>query len=420
MDAIILILKIVIGTLLGTEVLIMLGYLLTVIYEATLKSSDIKTAEQMAEGEVFDKKNKALTEACGYVEDIFKWIENGGEKSFRYKTGYILDKRLDATAEVLKRNGITRSLRFVSMKIKQTDSGKNCRKWDQFGKEWMGFEIHGAVIEEYKKRSNGEVVFHKYYPRVDLFFSLSRRLQTKEKNKSHEKDKWGRKIDKKDEYYSDKKLKYCPSCGAELPQNLKDATCPFCESTIFSDYYDWQVESLEIVPFKRKVRGTIWWIIYAFNKRKTGQLVINKIKEKIVRFSENDFRQDMYESCLDEAGTGETIDMFFGPVKVTSVKNTDTDTIIETKFPVTSISIINVSSALQVVTDTKNVSRTYKRVRYPDRFHKDDAVISAEKKCPSCGGAFAPDDNGNCTYCGTYLFRDNVKWIQVHTDHLAK
>ena len=413
MEALFLILKIFIGIFLATEVLIMLGYLLTVIYEASLKSTDIKNAEKMAEGEVFEKKNKSITEACSYVEDVFKWMENGGEKSFRYKTGLVLDKRLDATASVLNRNGITRSLKLVSMKTKKTDSGKDCRKWDQYGKEWMGYEIHSAAIEEYKRKSDGEVIFRKYYPRVDLFFSVSRRLQKKEKNKSLEKDKWGRKIDKTDKYYSEKELKNCPSCGAELPQNLKDVTCPFCESTIFSDYYDWQVESLEIVPFKRKVRGTIWWIIYAFNKRKPGQLVINNNKEKIVRFSENDFRQDMYESCLNDAVEGDTVDMFFGPVKITKVKNTDTDTIIEAKFPVTSICIKNTSSEPQIVSSTKNISRAYKRVRYPDKFHKDGAVISAEKKCPSCGGAFAPDDNGNCTYCGTYLFRDNVKWTQA-------
>ena len=85
----------------------------------------------------------------------------------------------------------------------------------------------------------------------------------------------------------------------------------------------------------------------------------------------------MYESCLNDAVEGDTVDMFFGPVKITKVKNTDTDTIIEAKFPVTSICIKNTSSEPQIVSSTKNISRAYKRVRYPDKFHKDGAVISA-------------------------------------------
>ncbi|MCR5701023.1 MAG: hypothetical protein K6G76_02625 [Lachnospiraceae bacterium] len=59
------------------------------------------------------------------------------------------------------------------------------------------------------------------------------------------------------------------------------------------------------------------------------------------------------------------------------------------------------------------VAATFTRVRYPNRFRNEDAVVSAEKMCPNCGGAFTPDEKGNCKFCGKFLFRDNVKWKRV-------
>ena len=61
----------------------------------------------------------------------------------------------------------------------------------------------------------------------------------------------------------------------------------------------------------------------------------------------------------------------------------------------------------------KDYKATFTRVRYPNRFRKEDAVVSQEKMCPTCGGPFTPDKKGNCKFCQTFLFKDNVKWKQI-------
>lgn len=61
--------------------------------------------------------------------------------------------------------------------------------------------------------------------------------------------------------------------------------CPYCGSTIFSDYYDWQLESLEIEPEHLKLRGFIGWMIIVLASGGNGSRVKKRTKQKIVRFS---------------------------------------------------------------------------------------------------------------------------------------
>ena len=133
-----------------------------------------------------------------------------------------------------------------------------------------------------------------------------------------------------------------------------------------------------------------------------------------MRFSENDFRQDVYESFLVHEKNENLIDMWLGELDIRKINNTDKDTLISIKVPVYRVYIEKDGTGKSLIHSTKqNEWATFTRMRYPNRFRKEDAVVSKEKSCPTCGGAFTPDDNGNCRFCGTFLFKDNVKWKRI-------
>lgn len=399
--------------LIVAEGLVVLAYLLVMVYNAYMKPYNIKSARNLPDGEVFEKEKKSVKSSAEYIEDILSLYEKPDVVKTRYRMGNNLYQRVNATREILNRNGIIRKIRLVSVGVEKTDKGQMFRKWDQGGKEWRAAEISAAMTEEYIESNSGRILLNNYYPSVRVRYSMSRRIKAEDRENANRKDKWGRKIEIKEPLYEGEKLKNCPSCGAELPDDLKDVVCPYCNSTIFSDYYDWQVESLEIEPKKPVLRGFIGWCIYIMNSKAISFGVNNKKKTKIVRFSENDFRQDVYESFLSDERADNLVDMWLGSMDIKSIKNTEKDTIINIRVPVYRIVLDGTQGSYTIKSDIRDVKAAFTRVRYPNRFRKEDAVVSAEKMCPTCGGAFTPDDKGNCKFCGTFLFMDNMKWRRI-------
>lgn len=396
------------------DVLLALGYVVVSLLRIYEKNGNIRSAGDLPEGEIFEKNKKSVKNICEYIEDVIRLYEGTDRKDTRCRVGANLHQRINAVREKLADNSIERRIRFVNVNVENTDKGQNLRRWDQGGKEWRVGEVYAVMTEQYIDKGSGNVLSDNYYPNVRIRFAMSRRLKAEDKAGSAKKDKWGRKIESKEILYENERLKCCPSCGAELLGDLKDVTCPYCNSTIFSDYYDWQIESLEIEPRKMMVRGIIGWLIYYNNHKAIGSGVKNNEKAKVVRFSENDFRQDVYESFLADEKNDNFIDMWLGELDIRKVKNTDKDTLINVKVPVYRVHLEKDSTGKALIRSTKHEERaTFTRVRYPDRFRKENAVVSKEKSCPACGGAFAPDDNGNCRFCGTFLFKDNVKWKRI-------
>ena len=190
--------------------------------------------------------------------------------------------------------------------------------------------------------------------------------------------------------------------------------CPYCGSTIFSDYYDWQLESLEIEPEHLKLRGFIGWMIIVLASGGNGSRVKKRTKQKIVRFSENDFRQDVYESVLKDELSENLIDLWLGEIEIRKITNTDKDTILKTAFPVNKTVIRQgTDGALKIDHRCEFIRADFMRNRYPDRFMKQGKVVSGERCCPACGAAFTPDEDGNCIHCGSFLFKENYKWRVV-------
>lgn len=400
--------------LVAIDFLILLGYLVNILFRMYCKSGNIKSALALPEGVVFDKKNKSVKELSKYIEDILVLYERPENKDTQYRMGANLHKRIENTRQILSSNGISRKIRFVDVRAEKTGKGHTFRKWDQGGKEWGAAEINASMVEQFIEVESGRVISQNYYPSVKFGFSMSRRLKQEDRVKAAQRDKWGRKLENKKEYYKDEQLKFCSSCGAELPGDLKDVVCPYCGSTIFSDYYDWQIESLEIEPQKLVLRGLIGWSIYFRNHKAIGSGVNNKKKQKIVRFSENDFRQDVYESIIARERNTDLIDMWLGTIDIRSIKNTEKDTILKIKVPIYRIMLEGINAgSITIKKDVQDYKATFTRVRYPNRFRKEDAVVSQEKMCPTCGGPFTPDEKGNCKFCQTFLFKDNVKWKQI-------
>ena len=405
---------IVVILVLIADVLLALGYVVALLFRIYEKPGNIRSAGALPEGEIFEKNKKSVKNICEYIEDVLRLYEGTDRKDTRYRVGANLHQRIYAVREKLADNRIERTIHFVNVNVETTDRGQNLRRWDQGGKEWRAGEVYAAMTEKYIDKGSGNALADNYYPSVRIRFAMSRRIKAEDKANSVKKDKWGRKIENKEILYEKERLKICPSCGAQLPDDLKDVTCPYCDSTIFSDYYDWQIESLEIELKKMMLRGIIGWWLYLNNHKAIGSGVKNKKKVKVVRFSENDFRQDVYESFFGNEKNGNLIDMWLGELDIRSIKNTDKDTLINVKVPVYRVYLEKDDAGKKLIHSTKQDERaTFTRVRYPNRFRKEDAVVSKEKSCPMCGGAFTPDDNGNCRFCGTFLFKDNMKWRRI-------
>jgi hypothetical protein len=103
-------------------------------------------------------------------------------------------------------------------------------------------------------------------------------------------------------------------------------------------------------------------------------------------------------------------DLWIGEIEIRKITNTEEETILKTIVPLHKITVYNEGDGVQVNNCTKRIRRSYKRMRYPDRFRKQGTTISGEKYCPSCCAPFTPDEKGNCVHCGAFLFRDSVKW----------
>lgn len=329
-----------------------------------------------------------------------------------------LNAKVKCSKANLKEKGVRRQLIVRPYFISLSSKGKTFRKWDDGGREWQASDINASVLESYYSMADNSLISSYYYSSVLLTPLISRRLGAREKEEANKRDKWGRKI-KQGSFYDDKRIYICPSCGGELSKDLKDPICPFCNSTIFSDYYDWQIEGVEIIPDEIEFRTFIDTLIWFFSSENIGCRVSFKHKYKgkkrVVRFSENAFYYDVYDSCMETADQDSLVDMWLGKIKILKVTHTEKETFLKIKVPVWS-TLLTVDSK---VVKKKEVKRaTFVRTRYPNKFDKDTAVVAKEKECPNCGGEYVVDREGRCIHCGTFLFMDNSHWRECENKRI--
>lgn len=406
------ILSIVGVIILVLEVVVLLGYLFIIVWRIIFRNSEISKALSLPEGEIFDYKNKSTRKALSNVEDILKYMENPSGDPIGFTIGEGVKARIDKTTEALNRYGLIRKLRFIEVDANRVRTGDVYRKWNYDGKEWRACEINCSFCEQFVDKTSGRPIETNYYPVTKITFAMSRRLTKSDKETDAKKDKWGRKVYKGEKFYEGKKLTNCPSCGAPLPEDLKDVICPNCKSTIYADFYDWQVETLEIEPVKLKVRGFFMLCKYLLQPGTVRSRVVSPKKgPKIPRFSENDFRRDVYNGLLASENDPGLIDMMLGTINISSVNFSDRDVILGVKVPVYRVAVVTGrNGANSISTTTKDCVASFIRTRNPGKFNEASSVVSAEKKCPACGGPFSPNEKGCCTYCGTFLFKDNLTW----------
>lgn len=395
------------------ELLTALIYLIVIVWHIHMKGYHIQRARNMKD-RFFDTESRALTEACAPLGAVLRLYEDPDSELTGCLVSENLHQRITFCQKTLNRYGIIRRLRFVDVMAAQKKSGQIYRRWDHGGKEWRSCELGASALDEYISRSTGKVIHSAYYPSVQISFSMSRRLADDERRASTKKDKWGRKIVKDDSFYKDMHLEKCPSCGGELPETLKDVICPYCGSTIFSDYYDWQLETFEIEPQHLKLRGLIGWMVSIMTSDKNGARVKKRSKQKIVCFSEYDLRRDIYDSIMSLEDKDDLIDLWLGDIEIRKIINTENDTILKVAVPIHSLYIEQREEGNLIINNRKETFRaSFARDRYPERFRKHGAVISDERCCPSCSAPFMPDENGNCIQCGAFLFKENYRWKLV-------
>ena len=414
------------------DIVILLGYGLFYTYRLINKSSVIKRASELPAGTLYTADNKSTAQAMENIVPILEFWEDLGASEFPCKVGDNLYNRITRSKNILHRAGLKRELRFLDARAEHTTKGDIYRKWDIGGKEWRASEITATMVESFVSLDGNVAVPAKVYYGVTVICSMSRKLRKSEKNMSHMKDKWGRP-EYTGKFYEGTELEKCPSCGGDLPKDRKDAVCPYCGSTIFTDFFDWQIESLEIKPAKKRIIGVIGFVISSLKHEQIGAKVIDKSspvfsflvknnkkkgkkgkaqknKNKIHMFSENDFYADVYEECSNYFAEDGIIDMWMDSIVIKTVGYDHGNTIINAQIPIYKETI---GDANEVLIGKNIENMRFARKSNPAKLDKNKSTITEERQCPSCGAGFEPDNNGNCKSCGTFLFYDELKWKRI-------
>lgn len=379
------------------------------------KKENIKQMKAFPKGSVYQAKNNSSKEAFAPIASLLSFWEDPYTEEFPCLVGRCLNEQIKNSKKTMRQHSVYRKLRFIDIKVKSNKNGKIYRYWHNGDKEWRYCSLQTSVLEQYCEIGTNKVIKENYYADMFMNYLMSRRLRPDDKKRARTIDQWGR-IREIKHFYQDKGITCCPSCGGALPQDLKDILCPYCDSTIFTDFYDWQVELLEMnkascryVPI-----AYIIWHLFTWNPVETlvgGRGKSEKQKDKkIVRFSENDFLCEVYEDILHRMPQEDFIDLNLGGMNVVKIRNSQEESFVTIQFPLYKTYF---SDDGTIVTEKEKQRVTYKRKRYPNRFKPKEGVIFEEKQCPACGGAFSPDAEGNCKYCGSFLLLDNKKWIRA-------
>ena len=363
----------------------------------------------------------------------------------------LLPKRMDKTFRAqmersigtVSSHGLRREFYVTNARALLTGKKQNFTRWNDGGREWREATIEASLLERFIRPGDGTVQSESYYPDASITVRQSRHIRASDRPVKN-RDKFGRKIEKK-EFYQNDTVRNCFSCGAEIVINAQELVCPYCGAKIVSDFYDWQTESCVIGKSEHSyalefalcfaaalpvclavllllaaplggflagvaalVLGAVAALVALFLFVGLPETLSEKREKQIVRFSKNLLTSCIFEELWLESSP-ETIDLFVGDPLIKAVKNDENYTVIDVAFNVISKSIAPDNS---IVTGRAKHTASYWRVRYPQRL-KSSGELVTEKECPSCGGSFMPDEEGCCSYCGYSLRTDNTKWKRV-------
>ena len=388
------------------------------IYQQNLKKRPAELYSQsellyIDEGSARENSIKNLHRLADPIRPVLEFWSDPDTQEFSNRVGEELNTLVKLSKNNLRANGMRRRLIVSPYDYEVAEKGKIERKWDDGGLEWRASDLKASLLEEYYSLADDSLLASYYYHRVCLTPLMSRRLRENEKQAANARDKWGRKIETKN-FYEDEHITVCPSCGGRLPSDLKDQLCPYCNATIFSDYYDWQLEDMAIEPDEIRIRTLTGFVIWLFSYQKIGKRVVFKVqnqgRHKISRFSENAFRSDLYRSCIEHSDADRLVDLWLGKIEILGIQNTRKDTILKVRVPVFRTMI---SPDGGIGKEKEILKTSFIRSRYPNKFDQKNAVISTERACPYCGSEFKADEKGCCIHCGSFLYKDNTHWKRM-------
>ena len=335
-------------------------------------------------------------------------------------------RKMDHQINLLRKRKLCRDIRLTDVMPLPKN---NFKRWNDDGREWRESILQCSSLERLVSPKSGKVV-HQIYRKG----SYLRILQSRHIRHS---DRQG----KNKEFYSDKLMITCPSCGAEVGLSGQQIICPYCGGVIQSEFYDWQTEVFEIYKeMGANMRYTLLlfagsiimficltfslWLINDIDISLTIGVVLTllvfigilsfisrdrakqeKMREGIVRYSENYLRSCISEVLYKEKKE-DLLDYGVDAIVLKKVVNTEQTTEI-------TVQVFGKETYLPEKKKpyTKKVKKTMvlQRARYPER-RKTDGAFFIEKDCPSCGANFIPDENNCCSFCGYSLQIDNAKW----------
>ena len=339
--------------------------------------------------------------------------------------------RIESQIELLKRNGLCRDIRLTDVVPLPKNS---FRHWNDDGREWRESVLKCSSLERLLS-AQGIAVHTVYRKNARLRVLQSRHIRSSDRS------------GKKNNYYADKSVISCPSCGAEVKLESGQTVCPYCGGVIQSDFYDWQTEDFELYEqmgdnSRKALQLLLWgamqyvclflcmWLIkspmislaagmgaavlvlaaavavFAFMNGKQ-----EKLEEEIVRYSENYLRSCIHETLYQGVNHPDLMDCSVGTIRLKKVVNTEKTTEITAQVY---LSETYLPSGKKPHTVKYKKTLVLQRARYPRR-RKSDGSFFTERECPSCGANFIPDENNCCSYCGYSLQPDSAKWA-VQTD----
>lgn len=337
-------------------------------------------------------------------------------------------RRIERQIELLETRKLCREIRMTDV-VPLPKNG--FQHWNDDGREWRESVLQCSALERLLARE-GDMSCHTVYRK-------NARLRVLQSRHIRSSDHAG----KQKNYYADKEIISCPSCGAQVKLESQQTVCPYCGGVIHSDFYDWQTEAFEVYEQmganQQKVRLLLLWgalqyvclflclwlientLISLAAGMVAAALVLaaavvvvavadgkqEKMEEEIVRYSENYLRSCISEALYQEGNHPDLMDYSVGTIRLKKVVNTEDTTTITAQVY---LSETYLPQGRKPYTRKYNRMLVLQRARYPQRRQRDGKFFS-ERECPSCGANFVPDENHCCSFCGYGLQVNNAKWI---------
>lgn len=370
------------------------------------------------------------------LEALLSALESGSAADAAFHAGPSYRKKYEREQRQLRENGLCHEIRMIYPKLaEEYEKNQDFKHWSDAGREWREITLRATVLNRYRDKKSGKVVYEDFFPHGSVLLRQSRHIRhdaVADKSRNEEQ-----------QFYADYHKITCPSCGAEVTLTGETAHCPYCGGYIKSDFFDWQTEEFLIyqepnpnllqggllagvmaaffvpaVPCFRFIRNAYLMVGVTVVLTMAVALVVWRwmigltegekgLSEQIVRYDERVLAVDLNEALFDTESTKNALLYSVDKIRLKHVDNTDTRTTITVQAVLHKLIL---SDWQHITAQDETLCLKLYRARYPRRMKSKGQAVFHEKECPRCGANFLPDANGCCSYCGYQLAVDNAKW----------